>query len=134
VSLVRADGRAPTILIVDDSPMMRTMIRSVLADLGPRIIECADGAEACRLYTEHQPDWVLMDVAMRPMEGLPATRAIVRRFPDARVVIVTQHDDAATRARAFEAGACAFIAKEDLRPLRSLIAGTGSPNPAARNG
>jgi CheY-like chemotaxis protein len=131
---MRADKQAMTILIVDDSPMMRQTIRSLLEDLDARIIECADGVEACSLYEKYWPKWVLMDVAMRPMDGFTATRAIVGRFPQARVVIVTQHDDAATRARAFQAGACAFIAKEDLRPLRPLIAGTGSTNSAGRNG
>ena len=120
-----------TILVVDDNSMMRKMIRSLLEDLGLRILECGDGAEACSLYETYRPDWVLMDLAMRPMDGLSATRVIVGRFPEARIVIVTQHDDAATRARAFQAGACAFIAKDDLRPLRPLIVGTGRPDEPA---
>ena len=111
------------ILIAEDNPMMRKMIRSLVENLGHEVIECSDGAAASALYERHRPGWVLMDVSMKPVDGLSATREIVRRFPEARVVIVTEHDDQATRSRAFEVGACGFIGKDDLRPLRSLIAG-----------
>ncbi len=67
-----------------------------------------------------------MDVSMRPVDGLTATREIVGKFPDARVVIVTEHDDEETRAKAFEAGACEFLGKDELRPLRRLIGGQNS--------
>ncbi len=58
---------------------------------------------------------------MQIMDGLTATRQIISRCPSAKVVIITNHDDAATRARAFEAGACGFLGKDDLLPLRPLI-------------
>lgn len=94
----------------------------MVADLDALIIECANGKEACRLYEQHCPDWVLMDVSMQIMDGLTATQMIVSRCPSAKVVIITNHDDAATAwARAFEAGACGFLGKDDLLPLRPLI-------------
>jgi DNA-binding NarL/FixJ family response regulator len=109
------------ILIADDNPLMRKMLRSLVEDLDPAIVECADGAAALSLYAEHRPEWVLMDISMQPVDGLTATREIIEKFPAARIVIVTGHDDPDTRATALEAGAREFLGKSDLLPLRSLI-------------
>lgn len=109
------------ILIAEDNPLMRKLLRGMVADLDEQIVECSNGEDACRLYEQHSPDWVLMDVSMQIMDGLTATRQILSRCPSAKVVIVTEHDDAATRERAFEAGAFAFFGKDDLFPLRPLI-------------
>ena len=109
------------ILIAEDNPLMKKLLRGMVADLDTQIVECADGAEACRLFEQHCPDWVLMDVSMQIMDGLAAARQIIRQCPSAKVVIITNHNDAATRARAFEAGACGFLGKDDLMPLRPLI-------------
>lgn len=118
------------ILIAEDNPLMRKMLRSLVEDLATEIVECADGEAAVRLYKQHQPAWVLMDVAMRPVDGLSATRRIVGDFRSARIIIVTDHDDTETRRTAFEAGAKEFFGKDFLLPLRSLIRhSSGSPIP-----
>ncbi len=114
----------PMILIAEDNPLMKKLLRCMVADLDGLIVECADGEDACRLYEQHCPDWVLMDVSMQIMDGLTATRWIVSRCPSAKVIIITNHNDAATRARAFEAGACGFLVKDNLLPLRPLISNT----------
>lgn len=57
------------------------MIRSLVEDLDSEIFECADGTEAVSACEVRQPDWVLMDVQMEPMDGLTATRKIKRFFP-----------------------------------------------------
>lgn len=113
------------ILIAEDNPLMRKMIRSLVEDLASEIVECADGAAAVSLYEKHHPAWVLMDVSMRPVDGLSATRAIIARCQSARVVIVTDHDDAETRRCALEAGASEFFGKDHLLPLRALIKHSG---------
>lgn len=109
------------ILIADDNPLMRKTIRSLIEDLDPKIVECSDGVAACFLYQVHRPDWVVMDVMMHPKNGLIATREIVQRYPSARIVVITHHSDAETGRHAFDAGACGFFGKEDLRPVRHLI-------------
>jgi CheY-like chemotaxis protein len=111
------------ILIAEDNPLMKKLLRGMVADLDGLIVECADGEEACRLYEQHCPDWVLMDISMQIMDRLTATRQIISRCPSAKVVIITNHNDAAMRARAFEAGAYGFLVKDDLLPLRPLIGG-----------
>lgn len=113
------------ILIAEDNPLMRKMIRSLVEDLASEIVECADGEAAVNLYEKHLPAWVLMDVSMRPVDGLSATRMIISRFQMARVVIITDHNDAETRCFALDAGAYEFLGKDDLLPLRSLIKQNG---------
>lgn len=109
------------ILIVDDNPAVRKMTRVYLQDIANEIRECDDGSEALRAYANFQPDWVLMDWQMKRMDGLTATREIKFGFPDARIVMVTQFDDAELRAAANEAGVSGFVSKDDLMSLRKLL-------------
>ena len=109
------------ILIVDDNRQVRAMIRSIIEDLDENIRECEDGVDALDAFHTHHPDWVLMDIAMPRMNGLEATREIIAAFPDAKIAIVTQHDDVETRRAARKAGACAYFVKENLTDLRRVF-------------
>jgi two-component system response regulator DegU len=111
------------LLIVDDNPAMRRLIRRMLADLAEEITECRDGCEVLDTYTRCQPDWVLMDIEMNEMDGVRATRQLTAMFPEAKVVVVTQHDDGVLRSAAQQAGACGYVLKDDLFELRGLLGG-----------
>jgi len=87
--------------------------------------ECADGSEAFSFFKKYQPDWVLMDVHMEQMDGLTATRKIKSFFPTTKIVIVTNHTDAKTRQAAGEAGANAFLSKDNLMSLREIVGSRG---------
>jgi two-component system response regulator DegU len=127
VALARHLGAVPhsvavsSLLIVDDNREMRQLIRSIVRDVTDHVVECDDGSEALAAYRAHRPEWVLMDVEMTGMDGLQATRAITAQFPDARIVIVTQHTDAGTRSAAVAAGATGFVSKDNLVELRTLL-------------
>lgn len=110
------------ILIVDDNCDMREMMKFYLRGCDAEFRECCDGCDALDAYTEFLPDWVLMDWEMKRTDGLAATRQIVSRFPDARIVFVTQHDDEDLRQAAGEAGARGFVLKDDLLALREFFA------------
>ena len=112
------------ILIVDDSERMRQLIREYIADISTEIVECSDGSEALEAYRAHRPDIVLMDLKMPVMDGLEATGQILRVFPDSRIVIVSQWDDANLRETARLAGAEAYVCKSDLQPLQNILAGS----------
>jgi two-component system response regulator DegU len=112
------------LLIVEDNTAMRQLIRRVTGDLAERIVECEDGSEALAAYEEHhfgRADWVLMDVEMAVMDGLTASRQLYAAHPEARIVIVTRHNDEEARAAAYTNGACGFVPKENLLELRSLL-------------
>jgi two-component system NarL family response regulator len=100
------------------------MIKTYLADLISETFECGDGGEALTAYRQHQPDVVLMDLKMVKMDGLDATRQIKEFFPQARIVIVSQWEDAPLHEAALSAGAEAYVSKSDLLPLRRILAGT----------
>jgi CheY-like chemotaxis protein len=111
------------ILIADDDARMRQMVKQIVAGLATEFYEAGDGGEAIALCAAQRPDWVLMDFRMRPMDGLRATAEIKARFPETRVAIVSQYDDAELRAEATRVGACAYVLKENLQELPGILAG-----------
>lgn len=109
------------LLIVDDNPAVRRIIGRVVGDLADDIRECTSGAEALAAYQQFNPDVVLMDIEMKGVDGITATRQITTAFPDARVIIVTGHGEEPLRVAAQEAGACGYVMKENLFELRGLL-------------
>jgi CheY-like chemotaxis protein len=113
------------ILLIEDSPAMRRMIYSVVCTPADQCHECSDGSEALAAYTEHRPDWVLMDIEMKAMDGITATEQIRASFPEAKVVIVSNYDDPDLRQAALAAGACGYVLKENLLELRQRLQAAG---------
>ena len=112
------------LMIVEDNEQMRRFIRSLVARLADDIHECSDGSEAVAAYAAHHftgTDWVLMDVEMKEMDGITATRKIKETFTDANIMIVTQHDDVQVRAAARDAGAAEYVLKENLATVRRIL-------------
>jgi CheY-like chemotaxis protein len=127
VGLLRAKITSHThlktmILIADDNPDVRRMIRSLLEEIDTEVAECADGVVAVEAFDDLRPDWLLMDINMQPVDGLTAMRTILEKHPDARIIVISQYQDARTRETALAMGAYAFVGKDDLSSLRELIA------------
>ena len=102
---------------------MLKMIRRTIADWAHEIYECGDGAEAVALYAAQLPDWVLMDIELKAVNGIMATRQIKNNFPEAKVVMVTNYNDKEMREAAAQAGACGYILKENLLELQRQLDG-----------
>ncbi|MDA8069342.1 MAG: chemotaxis-specific protein-glutamate methyltransferase CheB [Actinomycetota bacterium] len=103
------------LLVVDDSPVVRRLIVRILND-DPAlqvVAEAADGAEAVRIATEQQPDVIVMDCVMPVVDGLEATRQIMRDSPRPIVLLSASYQsDAVSRSfAALEAGALTLVAK-----------------------
>lgn len=118
----------PSVLIVEDNVSMRALIRSLVEEVTPSVHECGSGREAVDAYQAYRPDWVLMDVEMAGLDGIAATRAIRQLDPLARVIMVTAHGDDEYRQAAADAGARAFVLKEDLLELPGLLSGRMEPS------
>jgi DNA-binding NarL/FixJ family response regulator len=102
-----------TVLIVDDETLVRAGFRMVL-DAQPDIqvvAEATDGDEALAAVRDLRPDVVLMDIRMRRMNGLDATRAILAETDSARVVVLTTFDQDEYIYEALRAGASGFLLK-----------------------
>lgn len=100
------------LLLADDHPLIREGLRSSFADQGFTVVaEAADGKRAVDLALEHRPDVVVMDIGMPELDGIEATRRILRQRPTAKVLVLTNHDDDNMRDAAQRAGALAYVAK-----------------------
>ena len=108
------------ILIVDDNALIRQTIKAILDVPGILCVECSDGVTAVERYREVRPAWVLMDLMMPGVNGIQATKEIVAEYPDARIAIVTNFDDAEFRKAAKEAGACTYVLKEEMMKLKEI--------------
>jgi CheY-like chemotaxis protein len=119
-------NRRPNILIVENSPAVRSLVREIVAPVAGAVYECADGQDAVAAYEAHRPDLVLMDIAMPGLDGISATIQIRRVDPAAQIVIVTNHNLAELRDAALRAGTCGYVLKTNLLELRDLIVRTAT--------
>ncbi|GAA1713234.1 response regulator transcription factor [Isoptericola hypogeus] len=120
------------VLLVDDDPMVRRLLSTVLTAQGIDVVgEAADGDEVPRAVAERRPDVVLMDLHMRRTSGLDAIRAL-RRAPGAPAVIaLTSFGTDDTVVAALDAGAQGFLSKDDdpehiARHVRQVADGAGA--------
>jgi DNA-binding NarL/FixJ family response regulator len=106
-------GRIVTVAVVDDHPLFRRGIVSLLDTLdGVEVVgDAAAVDDALTLVAERTPDVVLMDLDLGPESGLDATRAITQRFPSVAVLVLTMHSDDHSLFAAMRAGARGYLSK-----------------------
>ena len=103
-----------TVLLADDHALVRAGIRSLLEELeNVQVVgEAADGHEAMSLIRSLHPAVVLMDITMKGLNGLEATRQITGEFPDTRVIILSMHSTEEYVLQALGAGAYGYLLKD----------------------
>ena len=100
-------------VVADDDPLARRMIKEALQRAGMVVIaEAQNGREAVELTLHYRPDVVLMDVVMPELDGIAATRRIVKERPAQVVVILTSADDEEMGLLGLRTGASGFLSKE----------------------
>jgi DNA-binding NarL/FixJ family response regulator len=126
-----------TCLIVDDHEVVREGLRLSLSRAPHiRVIgEASDGISAVELAMRRKPDVVIMDVRMPGMDGLEATKELMKRMPDAKVLIFTAYSERSLLSRGLESGAKGYILKEAphetlVRALEKVAGGDTYVDPA----
>lgn len=102
------------VLCVDDHPLVRKGIASILANEADMQLvgEAGDGLEAVEAFRLLRPDVTLMDLRMPQMDGIEATKLIRREDPEARIIALTSYDGDQEIYRSLEAGVRGYILKE----------------------
>lgn len=102
------------LLVADDHPVVRAGLRMLLGTQPDMEVvgEAVDGATAVERALELRPDVVVMDITMRGTNGLAATREIVKRIPQTKVLILTMHDSEEYLRQTLEAGATGYVLKQ----------------------
>lgn len=125
------------VLLVDDQELVRSGLRRILRrkDGFAVVGECADGGEVTSAVAEHRPDVVVMDLRMKHVDGIEATRELQAAGDPPPVLVLTTFDDDQLLSGALRAGASGFLlkdspAEEVIRAVRSLAAGEACLDPA----
>ncbi len=118
------------ILLADDHDLFREGLASLInAQPDLEVVgQATDGLEALALAHEHHPDLIIMDIRMPVSDGLEATRLIRADWPEARIVILTVHDEDEKLFEAIKSGASGYMLKNTnsagfLEGVRSALAG-----------
>src|SRR5262249_32990706 len=112
VSLPRPERASVRVLIVDDHPMVREGLRSMLEPAGVQIVgEAGTGEDALRAASAGEPEVVLLDLELPDLDGRAVRRQLKAQAPDMAVLVITMHDDPSLVRRAVEAGASGYVLK-----------------------
>jgi two-component system response regulator NreC len=118
------------LIIGDDHTLMRHGLRKILEEKPEWqvVAEAGDGREAVRQAEAHKPDVAILDIGMPMLNGIDATRQIVRKVPECRVLILSMHSDETYILRALQAGARGYLLKDSagkdlIRGIAAVAAG-----------
>lgn len=107
------------LIIVDDDKLVASSLKIILEASGQ--VEIAnlgyDGADAIRMYEEHRPDILLMDIRMQGMNGLEAAEMILSKYPEALILFLTTFSDDDYIIRALHIGVRGYLLKQDFESI-----------------
>lgn len=113
--VVGADTKG-TVVIVDDSRMIRKMLRGILENAGYAVIaEAGNGLEAITAYKQYKPDIITLDITMPEMDGVEALKEIIKYDPDAYAIMITAAGQQQKVIAALKAGASKFVMKPFMK-------------------
>ncbi|MEQ2527526.1 response regulator transcription factor [Bacillaceae bacterium CLA-AA-H227] len=102
------------IVIIDDHQLFREGVKRILdfESSFEVVAEGDDGSEAVNLVEQYKPDVVIMDINMPTVNGVEATRQLIEKYPDSKVIILSIHDDESYVQHALKTGATGYLLKE----------------------
>jgi two-component system, NarL family, response regulator DegU len=102
------------IIIIDDHQLFREGVKRILdfEDTFEVVAEGDDGSDVVNLYRTHEPDVVLMDINMPKKNGVDATGELIQEFPEAKVIMLSIHDDESYVTHSLKSGALGYMLKE----------------------
>lgn len=125
-----------TILVVDDSTIMRRNLVTIFTQAGHTVVaEANNGGQAHLLYRSHLPDLVTMDITMPGINGIEAVKLIIKDFPDAKIVMVSALNQRNMVFEALELGAKHYLIKpitpETVISVANKVLGIQQPKPSS---
>lgn len=111
------------LILIDDDCLVVSALQMILAAVPEFEIAATanDGREALRLYREHRPDVLLMDIRMKEVSGLDAAAQILDEFPDAKILLLTTFSDDEYIVKALKLGAKGYLLKQDYQNIAPAI-------------
>jgi two-component system KDP operon response regulator KdpE len=120
-----------TILVIDDEPQLRRVMRTTLTDLGYTVIDAKTGEDALELLRHDQPDLILLDLNMPGIGGLETCRAI-RETSEVPIIILSVRNTEREKVQALDAGADDYVSKPfGIQELLARIRAALRRSPAA---
>jgi two-component system chemotaxis response regulator CheY len=100
------------IMIADDSDAIRLVLKDILSIGDHNIIgEAKDGAETVEIYSQINPDLLLLDLAMPKKDGLTVVKEIILQDPTAKIILITASDDQKIIQQCLDSGASSYVSK-----------------------
>jgi two-component system chemotaxis response regulator CheY len=105
-------GSGQSVLIVDDSPVMRQMLNKLFSSQGFNVVgQAADGEEALELFEKLRPELTTLDIVMPKMRGTEVLEIILTKYPDSNIIMASSVSDARTVMHCLKIGAKQYIVK-----------------------
>lgn len=109
------------LLLVDDNDNIRRIMKDLYSPYFNEIVECTDGTEVVEQFSSINPDWTVMDIQMKRMDGIEAAEKVIHVEPNAKIILISQFDDVEIVSEARRSGAIAFVKKDSLENVIEVI-------------
>lgn len=117
------------IIIIDDDPLVVESLKTIINANNINILAVGyNGQEAVELYDKHRPDLILMDIRMEKMNGIDATKEILKINGDAKILLITTFQDEDYIAEALNLGCKGYILKQNIKGIIPAINAVSSGN------